>query len=534
MSETTTPNSLPAPIMLESILPACYIEKNTITNNTNNPEMIRYSLKQGVNFKDNPQVQDYNYYGIKVVDAYTNQYLYTSTWRKGENLFLITNKKDKVNALKAGSGYYKIYLAYANTNNPGSGETIVHYEYSTPALFKLTEKPTLSIEQNGEWFIGTYSNDDKSEREYEYKFEIKDRPHITSGWQVHEEDKVDRWSIVLDGVYEVVYTVRTINGLEESITSNPIGSASSFVEDTDICKLVAESNKELGCVDLTLSLMPKTIGNDSSDLKCYYQHPYTLNTPGKEYKFILYKKNQEFNSWYKLKKSNGEDAEYILKFINGKSNSFTFHDYAIEHGAPQEYKAVYIYSSTEKEYNKTIATNSYFEDMFLEDEKRSVRIHFNPKVSSFKRVIPESKLETIGNKYPFFFRNAQVEYVEMTISGLISYLMDVEKHPEVNYRKETPGTTAISDAFVKTTNLTDENIYHERDYKMELYKWLTNGEPKLFRSPTEGNYVIRLMNVSLTPNDQLGRMLHTFQATAYEVADAKKAPYYPQFYKGGN
>jgi len=27
------------------------------------------------------------------------------------------------------------------------------------------------------------------------------------------------------------------------------------------------------------------------------------------------------------------------------------------------------------------------------------------------------------------------------------------------------------------------------------------------------------MNVSLAPNDTLGRMLHTFTATAYEVAD---------------
>jgi hypothetical protein len=27
------------------------------------------------------------------------------------------------------------------------------------------------------------------------------------------------------------------------------------------------------------------------------------------------------------------------------------------------------------------------------------------------------------------------------------------------------------------------------------------------------------MNVSLTPNDTLGRMLHTFNATAYEIED---------------
>ena len=52
--------------------------------------------------------------------------------------------------------------------------------------------------------------------------------------------------------------------------------------------------------------------------------------------------------------------------------------------------------------------------------------------------------------------------------------------------------------------------------------WLNNGEVKYFKSPAEGSYLVRLMNVSLTPNDQLGRMLHTFNATAYEVGDINK------------
>jgi hypothetical protein len=49
--------------------------------------------------------------------------------------------------------------------------------------------------------------------------------------------------------------------------------------------------------------------------------------------------------------------------------------------------------------------------------------------------------------------------------------------------------------------------------------WLNDGKPKLFRSPTEGNYIVRLLNVSLQPNDTVGRMLHSFSCTAYEVAD---------------
>ena len=54
---------------------------------------------------------------------------------------------------------------------------------------------------------------------------------------------------------------------------------------------------------------------------------------------------------------------------------------------------------------------------------------------------------------------------------------------------------------------------------MAVLDWLNNGETKLFRSPTEGNFIVRLMNVSLSPNNSLGRMLHSFSATAYEIAD---------------
>ena len=59
----------------------------------------------------------------------------------------------------------------------------------------------------------------------------------------------------------------------------------------------------------------------------------------------------------------------------------------------------------------------------------------------------------------------------------------------------------------------------ERRMKLAVLDWLTDGKPKLFRSPSEGNYQVRLMNVSLTPDDKLSRMIHTFSATCYEVGD---------------
>jgi hypothetical protein len=75
----------------------------------------------------------------------------------------------------------------------------------------------------------------------------------------------------------------------------------------------------------------------------------------------------------------------------------------------------------------TDAIYADFEDMFLWDGYRQLKICFNPKVSSFKTTIQESKTDTIGSKYPFFFKNGVVGYKEFPISGLLSYLIDKNK-----------------------------------------------------------------------------------------------------------
>jgi hypothetical protein len=61
--------------------------------------------------------------------------------------------------------------------------------------------------------------------------------------------------------------------------------------------------------------------------------------------------------------------------------------------------------------------------MFLQDATHSLRIKFNPKVSSFKKTIQESKVDTLGSQYPYFFRNGDMNYAEFPISGLLTYWM---------------------------------------------------------------------------------------------------------------
>ena len=87
------------------------------------------------------------------------------------------------------------------------------------------------------------------------------------------------------------------------------------------------------------------------------------------------------------------------------------------------------------------------------------------------------------------------------------------------WARSKTASPAIGNKQPKTTDLVDYNFAAERIFKMKVLEFLNDGKPKLFRSPGEGNFIVRLMNSSLAPNDTVGRMLHTFSTTAIEVAD---------------
>lgn len=69
------------------------------------------------------------------------------------------------------------------------------------------------------------------------------------------------------------------------------------------------------------------------------------------------------------------------------------------------------------------------------------------------------------------------------------------------------------------TTPTDQAVYVERKYREKVMEWLSNGEPKLFRSETEGNMIVMLSGVSFTPYDKSYRMVYSMSATVTEIAE---------------
>lgn len=88
------------------------------------------------------------------------------------------------------------------------------------------------------------------------------------------------------------------------------------------------------------------------------------------------------------------------------------------------------------------------------------------------------------------------------------------------YDDETDSPLINSITYNATNDIQQyEDIMYERLFREKVLEFLNKNSVKLFRSNTEGVMLIKLMNVSLTPKQELGRMLYSFSAEAVEIDD---------------
>ena len=218
-----------------------------------------------------------------------------------------------------------------------------------------------------------------------------------------------------------------------------------------------------------------------------------------------------------------KDLKYINRFIDNK-------DIQIYNIIPNEtYTFVGLFDTNEFTSILKAQAPEYDNVSLMDSNGKILNIIYNSQISSFKTTLQESKQDTIGGKYPIFYRNGNLEYKEFPIGGLISYQMDeaesfIKKEDlgldtEDTIKNKTASEKSAAAFKLPTNNLVGYNITAEKNFRDAVLDWLNNGQPKIFRSPTEGIYLVRLLNVSLSPETKLGRMLYSFQATAYEIGN---------------
>lgn len=560
------------PPVIESTLPACY-EENGMVKIT-----IPFSTNRSVSAT---QVGGFEL-KIKTIQTGTQIYnIFTANpvnFKINENESYVTFYLKNTGKMKVGQ-FYKVQIAYIEKDGLLTTEyynflngkiTLDEFEnfvkdkgvsgyYSAAGVMKFTTKPKVYINNFKENhlndytynYTGYYSQEggDTAERVYSYSFNIYDQSQnliLSSGECIHNstldtnlEISEDNYSVMLDLQYYVTYyiqyTVTTINKL--TISSPKYRMIQRETIDAELyADIEAKLNFDNGYIDINLiphkdDYIERAIElmNSMEDTKwlqsvekiqqqgfsaeqsiVIFKNKLNLNAvAGQIYlfssgSFILSRASEDsaFSNWEELTR---------FKLYESKAEGLIFRDYTIEQGKKYRY-SIQQYNDNNL-FSKRILSDiivADFEDAFLYDGNRQLKIKYNPKMTKFTNTVLEQKQDTIGGKYPFIFRNGVVNYHEFPLGGLISYYMDEQQLflTEEEFHIEE-----------KTINYTTDNIAQERLFKMEVLEWLNNGKPKLFRSPSEGNFLVRLMKVSLRPENKLGRLLHNFSCNAYEIAE---------------
>lgn len=449
---------------------------------------------------------------------------------------------------------YKIQLRFGSTSFPSDLSAFAAWkkeqinnqtfsEWSTVMVIKAIAQPEVYIENAGTLrtdviaskqteasltplFVGDYIDNASEEPLEKYKFDLYDEVGKTliesSNWiqAVSGKNCSYRFKTMLTNneSYRVYFSIVTRNGYETR-TYYDFQAIKVYLESlTDVSIRVDDADvfcRENGCMRIYLTAKSPLTG-------CY-----VLTRTSEESNYQVY-----------------EDLKYFNYFEEEFSDTLLYIDYIIESGIKYKYAFQYqnsqgLRSAPLQEEGMTVPSRSVdFEYSYIYRDGVQLRLKFNQKLSSFKHTTLASKQDTLGDQFPHLSKNGYAYYAEFPISGLISFQMDEDqtfftlKTDGYYYNNElvipadkfsvstaTRGDESVPSHLPIDSSITDNNIFIERKFREKAEQFLNDFTYKLYKSPTEGNIVIGLINMSMTPNASLGRMIFEFSATAYEVLE---------------
>lgn len=333
------------------------------------------------------------------------------------------------------------------------------------------------------------------------------------------------------GRYTLIYSVITKNGYQgsskpdyfEVILSRLNRLTGMSIEVYDHLSPIAN---EEGCMVIAINYDGKTTGN-----------------------FVIVRTDEYSNYKY------WEDICYFVT-VDSKETVYKT-DYTIESGIKYKYGLVkensFGFRSIPLMEKNEPARWANFQYDYLLSEKGHIRIKYDSNIQSLKKNVLQNKQDTIGGKYPVITKNGYSYYSSFQLEGLITveqemdeyidadsfkfvagdYLVGADKicfsaYSKDNYwqrakdRPQEEGTVYVYNInnLDNLNNLENDYYFVERKYREVIIDFLSDGKYKLYKSPTEGNMLVVLSEVSLTPKEELGRLVYTFSATANEVDEA--------------
>ena len=214
------------------------------------------------------------------------------------------------------------------------------------------------------------------------------------------------------------------------------------------------------------------------------------------------------------------DIIYTKTLTSAITTCLSFNDFTIESGVLYKYELIY-YDPIEDETYSMVEEPVLviFDHAFLTGEGTQLCVKFNPNISTFKTNVGEGVVTTIGGQYPYIRRNGDMYYKSFSLSGTIAYEMDAQHQFATRSSIYGEWMNVYGSYFVNHYYNQRNDRITQRKFRELVSAYLYDDVPKLFRSTPEGNILVRLTDISLSPKNEIGRIVYDFSCTATEIGD---------------
>ena len=485
--------------------------------------------------------------GIKIATM-----LYDSNIQNDYNYYIEIFTEDLKDNVFGLNEFYKVQLRFTSTiapNPPSSGKGLATWlynnsqffsEWSRVCLIKGIEQPIITLrgfndKEIDEDIVLANSTIDII-GELHYKNRIEEKEYLKS-YNIKIYQNTDLDTVLFDSgqIYTNQYNPNEINyELGYNDLYDGVNYILSFTYTTN--NLYTETNNfnftiiQSG-IDKLNATINATPDEENGRIKIDIVSKNTQKFIGN---FTIRRTSSEsnFHKWEDIK---------TINHVSGEQLNFTWYDITIESGI--WYKYCVQKRNARGDRGVIIQIDNpvmcLLNDIYLTKSDCQLKIKFNPSLNEFKYNVTESQQVTIGSQYPYIKRNGNNYFRSFPIGGLISSFIDTTDWYDPHFydgkfhnnENEIKAFTSkediygdsqqLYDEYNNNNNITQYNDYiYEREFREKVYDFLYKHDVKLFRSTTEGNILVKLMNIDFQPVETLGRMLYSFTATAIEVDKA--------------
>ena len=452
--------------------------------------------------------------------------------------------------------YYKVQIRFTSIQAPIPSSiepplswynTNINYfsEWSTVCLIKRISKPSISqntlVIPTGDSrlqcfspflkFNGKLNFEYKSENEYlsQYQLQLYDSHNNLI------EDSGILYTTKDNEVNKIKYNFKfclatDINSDHDYILKIKIVTNNLYTN-TFTYSFIGSSNMSIGfSSNTTIQAIPEpdqgrnkiicNINEDNYEMYEAYEYLLIMRTSNKN-KFVIID-NVKQEEW----------DEIFIQRINLQDDlEITYYDMSIEAGV--WYK--YCFALAKHNYTELsqLIKSEYiicdFEDVFLNSNNKQLKMRYDTRITSYKRMVNEAKTETLGSPYPFIRRNSAVNYKQFSLNGLITFHTDDANIfiDEQDIYENDYSIVQLYHNYNIENRINDYIDYtKEREFREKVINYLTSAEVFLLRTMTEGNTMVKLMDINLTPNQSLNNYIYTFTATAIEIDKCSFENYY--------